>query len=121
MVIDALIPLLSVADVGRSIAFYTTVLPFRVAEETAVDGETRWALLRCGSAALMIGRSDRPGDGGMALHLYVEDVRACREALLAKGVGATEIQPTPYGAEAFHLRDPDGHTLTIASRPMRIA
>lgn len=121
MVIDALIPLLSVADVGRSIAFYTTVLPFQVAEETAVNGETRCALLRCGAAALMIERADRPGDRGTTLNLYVEDARACREALLAKGVAATEIRPTPDGAEAFHLRDPDGHTLTIASRLVRIA
>jgi uncharacterized glyoxalase superfamily protein PhnB len=121
MVIDALVPLLSVADIGRSIAFYTTALPFQVAEETAVDGETRWALLRCGPVALMIGQSGRPAPGGMLLHLYVGDVRACRDALRAKGIVTTDIRRAPYGVEAFRLRDPDGHELAIASRPVRIA
>ena len=122
MTIDALVPLLSVADVERSIAFYTKVLPFRVAEETAAGGETRWALLRCGPAALRIGREDRPGGGdGVRLCLYVDDLRGFRDALLAAGVAVTEIRLAPYGVEEFRLRDPDGHALAVASPAVRIA
>ena len=120
MVIEALVPLLSVADVERSIAFYTEILPFQVAETTTTDGKTRWALLRCGPAALMIGEGDRPA-GGALLHLYVDDVRACREALRAKGAAPTGIRPAPYGVEEFRLRDPDGHELAVVSRAVRIA
>jgi uncharacterized glyoxalase superfamily protein PhnB len=121
MMIDALVPLLGVADVERSIAFYTEILPFQVVEKTTADGKTRWALLRCGPAALMIGQADRAGGGAVLLHLYVEDVRACRDALRAKGTVTTGIRPEPYGVEAFRLRDPDGHELAIASPAVRIA
>lgn len=121
MVIDALVPLLRVADVERSIAFYTEILPFQVAEKTTADGKIRWALLRCGPAALMIGQAGRTGGGAVLLHLYVEDVRACRDALRAKGAVTTGIGPEPYGVEAFRLHDPDGHELAVVSPAVRVA
>lgn len=121
MVIDALVPLLGVADVERSIDFYTRILPFQVAEQTVVEGKTQWARLRCGTATLMVGRSDRPDGDGVLLHFYVEDVRDCRDTLRAKGVATTEIRLAPYGVEAFRLRDPDGHEIAIVSPALRIA
>lgn len=122
MVIDALAPLLSVADVDRSIAFYTKVLPFQVAQESEADGRILWALLQSGPVKIMLNRSGQAGrDSGVVLYLYVASARDCHAALLAKGVAAGAVRPGSRGLEEFRLRDPDGYEIAIASPAMRIA
>lgn len=120
MVIDSLAPLLKVADVGRSIAFYTELLPFRVVQETEAEGNVLWALLRHGAVTLMVSRSDRAGGDGIGICLYVDSARDCRAALRAKGAVTTDIR-LANGMEEVRLRDPDGYELVLASPAMRIA
>lgn len=122
MVIDALAPLLGVADIDRSIAFYTKVLPFQVAQRTEAGGKILWALLQCGPAKIMLGRSGRAGgDAGVVLYLYVASARDCHAALQAKGAAPGAVRLGSHGLEEFRLRDPDGYELAIASPALRIA
>ena len=121
MTVEAVVPELAVADVERSIAFYATALGFQPAQTGEAGGRPRWALLQCGPARLMVAASGSPGGAGARLHVQVADVRACRAALQASGIPAGEIRLTPHGTEAFLIRDPDGHEISVGSPALRIA
>lgn len=121
MTVEAIVPELAVADVERSVAFYAEALGFRPAQTGEAGGRPRWALLQCGAARLMVAASGSPGGADARLHVQVADVRACRTALLARGIAAGAIGLTPHGTEAFLIRDPDGHEISIGSPALRIA
>ncbi len=129
MVIDAMVPMLSVADIERSIAFYTTVLPFQVAQKAGPAGAPSWALLQAGAVKLMLSKSGRagsvqrlrPSDSDILLTFSVDSVREAQAVLQAKGITVGDIERQPYGIEEFRLRDPDGYELAIGSPMMRIA
>jgi len=120
-------PLLVVADLARSLAFYEHVLG--AARVTAGDSYAKLAL---GSGELHLAtRSeptpDKPGvtlvppaAGAAEVHgevvLHVRDCRASYAAFVARG--ATFLAPPsvpPWGHEvrAF-LRDPDGHLIELS-------
>lgn len=130
MEIDAMVPMLNVEDIDRSIAFYTTALPFEVAQTAGPTGDLSWALLQAGTVKLMLSKSARAGSGvqtlrpsgsGAVLVLTVDSVREAQAMLRAKGIAVGEIERQPHGMETFRLRDPDGYELAIASPMMRIA
>jgi uncharacterized glyoxalase superfamily protein PhnB len=130
MIIEAVVPLLHVEDIDRSIAFYTAALSFQVAQKAGPAGNPAWALLQCGAGKLMIGKSDladaaarrrRPSGSDAVIHITVDSVQDAQARLLAKGIAVSEIERQPYGMEEFRLRDPDGYELAIGSPMIRIA
>lgn len=130
MMIDGVVPLLNVEDIDRSIAFYTTALPFQLAQKTEAAGRPVWALLQAGPVKLMLNRPDhadstarrrRPSYGDVVLYITVDSARDCHEKLRAKGIAAGDISLEAYGMEEFLLRDPDGYEVAIASPMVRIA
>ena len=130
MVIDAMVPMLNVEDIDRSIGFYTTVLPFQVAQTAGPSGDPSWALLQAGAVKLMLNKSARAGSRVQSLRpsgtdavlvLTVDSVREAQAMLAAKGAAVGDIAHQPYGMEEIRLRDPDGYELAIASPMMRIA
>lgn len=52
---------------------------------------------------------------GLTVTLKVTDARAARKALAARGLVAGEIRRHAWGAEVFHLRDPDGNRVELWS------
>lgn len=116
-------PLLNVADVARSVAFYRK-LGF-IPRQTQDDGGTPvWAFLHSGRVGLMLNRQDRisadrrrarPDYGDMVFYFYCEDARRLRAELQAQGVACGELRREPYGLDEFRLRDPDGYELAIGS------
>lgn len=115
---QALVPLLPVRDVPRSIEFYRK-LGFSVANTHTPDGETEpvWAELRAGGAALMISRAEEPigaASEPILFYLYRPEVAAYRDALLASGVQAGPVECpfwAPHGE--FRIEDPDGYVLMV--------
>src|ERR1043165_1885887 len=107
----SLVPMLSVADVDRSIAFYSH-LGFEVANSFACEGETKpsWAWLRSGDAAFMLAaRSEPVGNKHTVLfYFYAENVEAARASLVEAGLNPGPIA-TPFYAPRgeFELVDPD--------------
>ena len=113
-----LVPMAFVADVARSIAFYST-LGFGVGDTfTPPDAEAPvWAWLESGDAQIMVAKASDPviaEQQAVLFYLYTENVAAAHEALSSQGLQPGPIK-TPFyspGGE-FRLTDPDGYVLMV--------
>lgn len=117
--IKSLDPILRVANVRRSLAFYRDVLGFDVAVEMpGPDGELIHGEARSGSVSIMFGppmSADDPIGGGATLYITLDGVDAFAERLRA--AGATLSQPLTdqfWGHRTCAVRDPDGYELMFA-------
>lgn len=122
--ISGLVPMIHVADVERSAAFYRQ-LGFEIGNYVPRTGTKHWAWLYAPKAAnwkrgpnLMVTRSDEAIDAGaqaVLFYLYAADLKSLRGELLASGVEAGEITYPDYLPNGeFRVEDPDGYTLMIA-------
>lgn len=112
MKMDRLIPMLPVASIGASIAFYEK-LGFIV--ENRNDG-WRWAMLRFDECRLMVDESinvhpDAPRQG--VIYLYPNDIEEFHRQARANGLDTPDLETTFYGMNEFRLEDPDGNRLWI--------
>ena len=125
--VRGLTPLLQVYDMPTSVRFYRDALGFEVVSTSARLGEDRfhWALLRLGSAELMLNtayefdnqRPSQPDPVRTAAHddtgqlFGCPDVAAAYEELRGRGVMVKQPVVTGYGMTQMYLRDPDGYAL----------
>jgi len=114
---QGLVPMVSVADVERSIAFYGH-LGFEVGNTFAAEGETKptWAWLQSGEARLMLAAANKPlaGKYTVLFYVYTEDVLVARTTLIDAGLtpgGITRPFYAPRGE--FELIDPDGYVIMV--------
>ena len=108
-------PLLFVAEIERSIAFYE-LLGFRLIDDDGCQ-PLGWARLHCAGGEVMFVRAETPADrshSGFLFYLYTADLASLREELLAAGVAVSEIKTPPYMPSGMvSLNDPDGYLLEI--------
>lgn len=113
-----LVPMASVADVERSIAFYSR-LGFEVGNTFAPEGGTKptWAWLQSDGAQLMLAVADKPvvaDQQRVLFYLYTDDVPAARTSLLEAGLKPGAMEMPFYAPRGeFRLVDPDGYVLMI--------
>lgn len=131
--VTQLVPMAHVPDVERSICFYA-LLGFAVRNRLRHGGQTRWAWLDSGNAALMLTAADAPVDPtqqAILFYLYSHDVAGLRAHLLAHGCsdgGDYCGLPGPNGGRSvvfnitypdymqhgeLRVADPDGYCLLI--------
>ena len=115
---QSLVPMVSVADVERSIAFYHH-LGFEVGNTFACEGETKpsWAWLQSGDAQLMLAATNEPiaGKHTVLFYVYAEDVAAARTSLIGAGLSPGEIATPFYAPQGeFELIDPDGYVIMVS-------
>ena len=125
MTLKQLIPMLNVADIDRSLAFYRDLLGFEVVSQPELVAQWRWATIRSGATELMISESesgppaqavsDPHADTGwpVIFYFYPDDVTALYEHVVAGGASPTALEVTHYGMREFSLADPDGHMLSF--------
>lgn len=125
LTIRAIVPMIHVADVERSVPFYQR-LGFEIGNAVPRGAAVKqWVWLYAPAAEdwkrgpnLMLTRSSRPIDPGVQdvlFYLYASDLPALRSQLEASGLAPGEIEYPDYlPAGEFCLRDPDGYTLMIA-------
>ncbi len=109
-------PVLQVADVKRSAAFYCDKLGFQ-SHGTWGDGPD-FAIVQRGRVTIALDKSREgvtiPVNQYWAAYIYVEDVDAlCAEM---RGNGADIVrdpEDMAYGCRDFDIRDPDGHLLAF--------
>jgi len=110
----AVVALLHVADVQRSISFYQK-LGFELGNEPLKNdrGVESFAWMHHGSAAQIMlaltGRPLNPGAQDVMFYLYVTDMSAFREQVVSSGLAVGEIKYpfwSPNGE--FRVDDPDG-------------
>jgi catechol 2,3-dioxygenase-like lactoylglutathione lyase family enzyme len=122
--ISALVPMLHVADVERSVEFYR-LLGFAVGNYVPPTGNKEWVWLYARQAAdwkrgpnLMLTRSACAIDAQAQealFYFYARDLVSLYSTLVASGVTASEITYPDYlPAGEFRIEDPDGYTLMIA-------
>ena len=104
---------LSVADMGRSFAFYT-----KLGFELEYGGpDAAFTSFRIGGQFLNLdlvpGYKAGPNWGRMIFH--VSDVDAVYRRAVDSGLSPSmEPSDAPWGERYFHIRDPDGHELSFA-------
>jgi catechol 2,3-dioxygenase-like lactoylglutathione lyase family enzyme len=122
--VSALVPMLHVADVERSVEFYR-LLGFEVGNYVPPTGIKAWVWLYAPQAAdwkrgpnLMLTRSECAIDAqaqDALFYLYARDLRSLHSTLVQNGINASAISYPEYlPAGEFRIEDPDGYTLMIA-------
>ena len=132
--ITGLIPMAHVADVDRSIRFYS-LFGLEVADVLRSQGGVAlWSMLRRAGAAIMLARADGPvvaPEQAVLFYLYTRNLNGLREYLVNSGVpdrgpykggqnavsgsGGVWAVSTPHYMPLGEMRveDPDGYTLLV--------
>ena len=111
----SLIPMLSVSDLARTMAFYCDQLGFKVIN-TFGSPKPVWCMRGRDNVKLMFNfpgsyiETDLPrrAKDFQIFYFYPDDVLALHAAWRAKGLAVTDLRVTGYGMREFELRDPDG-------------
>jgi catechol 2,3-dioxygenase-like lactoylglutathione lyase family enzyme len=123
--VSAVVPLLMVTSMERSLAFYVDGLGFTVQNRWIPDGHLRWCWLSLGGAALMLqeatGSSIQklaaagvPGNGVGLNFQCIDALTIFREAA-TRGIQALrEPQVGNFAWEVF-FADPDGYKINFSS------
>jgi uncharacterized glyoxalase superfamily protein PhnB len=115
-------PALTVADLPRSIKFYTEALGFFIGDRyTDKGGALQGVTLKAGVCEIGLSQDDwakgRDRQRGGAMRIYcttVQDVDQLAARVKAAGYQLTaEPYEQPWGGRAFSVADPDGFQLTI--------
>jgi uncharacterized glyoxalase superfamily protein PhnB len=115
----AVVALLQVADVQRSISFYEK-LGFEVGNAPLKNdqGVTTFVWMHRGNAAqIMLTLTGRPLSSearGIMFYLYVTDMTAYREQIISRGVTVGDVtHPFWSPSGEFRVDDPDGWTWMV--------
>ena len=109
----AVVALLHVTDVERSISFYEK-LGFEVGNKLKNDqGITFFVWMHRGNAAqIMLTHTAQPLNSdarGLMFYLYVTDMKAYREQIISRGVAVGEVTHPFWSPDGeFQVDDPDG-------------
>ena len=105
-----------VSDVDRAKTFYSEQVGFHLDHDHTVNENLRFVQLTPPGAGCSIaigeGIVDTPAGSLAGLQLVVEDARAARAELVARGVEATEVEDLPWGSFTY-FRDPDGNRWSV--------
>jgi len=109
---------LSVADIDKSIAFYRDILGFEARRSPVVEVVSGPARIELATAATAV---DSTGDerprGAAIVFLETDDVRGMRQAVIARGGAASELEKVNWiKMRVFQVHDPDGHRSGSRSR-----
>jgi catechol 2,3-dioxygenase-like lactoylglutathione lyase family enzyme len=112
-----ILPVLKVADMQRSVEFYTSVLGFTVQWRGPGDGGHENCMLRLDSADVLLSTGGhlggRPCFTG-TLYFHMEGVDAYYGQVKDRVDLVWPLEDMEYGQREFGLRDPDGYTLAFA-------
>jgi catechol 2,3-dioxygenase-like lactoylglutathione lyase family enzyme len=116
--ITALIPMLSVSDLGRTIAFYCERLGFRTVNVFG-EPDPAWCMLERDGVKLMFNQPPAQemaelsprGKDFQIYYFYPDDVVALQQDWHDAGLPVSDLRVTIYGMKEFELRDPDGYWL----------
>ena len=107
--VECIIPILNVADLAASVAFYARVLGFK----TDWNAGTTASVSRDGRA-IMLCQQDQ-GPRGTWVWIGVDDIEPLYADFVAKSA-SIRLKPTNYTwAYEMQVEDPDGHVLRFGS------
>ena len=110
-----------VSDVDRAKAFYEQV-GFNVDNDAVVNDDLRFVQITPPGSACSIaigkGLTDAAPGSAAGLQVVVDDARAAREDLVARGIETSEVQEMPWGTFVM-FQDPDGNPWAVQQLPPR--
>jgi catechol 2,3-dioxygenase-like lactoylglutathione lyase family enzyme len=117
--VTAVVPLLMVTSMERSLAFYVDGLGFTIQNRWIPNGRLRWCWMSLGTAALMLQEAVEPTGGilgnGAALYFQCSDALAIYHEAAARQIYALrEPQVGNFAWEVF-FADPDGYKINFSS------
>jgi lactoylglutathione lyase len=123
--VTAVVPLLMVTSMKRSLDFYIDGLGFTIQNRWMPDGRLRWCWMSLGGAALMLQEAVEPSrlkmaaddilGNGAALYFQCSDALAIYREAAARGISAVrEPQVDNFAWEIF-FADPDGYKINFSS------
>ncbi len=122
MPFQLVVPVLRVADVARSIAWYRGALAF-VGDPFPAQPPYEFAILRHGQTEIMLRRGappvrqePRPYDWDIYLRRQGERFREVYAAFAAQGLVTRRLERMPYGLAEFEVTDPDGYRLCLSQQ-----
>jgi uncharacterized glyoxalase superfamily protein PhnB len=114
---------LTVADLPKSLAWYTDVLGFTLQQRREAEGKLVAAALVAGSVRLLLNQDngargwDRQKGEGFSLMLTTAQDIDTLAARIRDAGGTLDSEPAdmPWGARVFRIRDPDGYRFAIST------
>jgi len=118
MKLTALIPMLSVSDLKRTMDFYRDRLGFHVINSFG-EPEPRWCMMGRDGIKIMFNQPPRDemdklprqAKDYQIYYFYPDDVVTLHAAWKTAGLLVTDLRVTHYGMKEFELRDPDDYWL----------
>jgi predicted enzyme related to lactoylglutathione lyase len=109
-----------VTDVDRAKTFYVDKVGFHADVDAQVSDDLRFVQLTPpGSAcSIAIGQGITQATAGTVegLQLVVDDIEAARQALVGRGVDASDVKDFPWGRFVY-FDDPDGNGWAVQQLP----
>jgi lactoylglutathione lyase len=121
MAYDDLFPILLVADLHRSVAFYAGLLGGTEIYRFPPEGEPGYVTVQIGSSRLGIAADPTApasiGSPRVQLCVYAEDCDAAIAQLRAHGVPVLdEPADQPWGERMARVADPEGNAVAVLTR-----
>jgi catechol 2,3-dioxygenase-like lactoylglutathione lyase family enzyme len=118
----AIIPTMRCRKMMTSIAFYTGVLDFELAEGDVGEGDPSFTFLTRDGDPLRLSSHSGDGEFGQVVAVLVDDVDALFHRFRARGLVTPGNPDAPqhvhegpidqtWGTREFYVEDPDGNTL----------
>jgi lactoylglutathione lyase len=123
--ITAVVPMLMVTSMERSLAFYIDGLGFTIQNRWVPDGHLRWCWMSIDGAALMLQHAiestreklDAAGrlGNGVGLYFQCSDALCIYREAAARGIHALREPQVGNSAWEVFFADPDGYKINFSS------
>jgi predicted enzyme related to lactoylglutathione lyase len=111
-----------VTDIDRAKAFYVDQVGFTADHDVRVNENLRFVQLTPPGSACSIaigeGITDMVPGSQKGIQIVIADAETARDALIAKGVAASDIDDQPWGRFVY-FSDPDGNAWALQQLPQR--
>jgi uncharacterized glyoxalase superfamily protein PhnB len=108
-------------DIQKSLAWYTDVLGFRVAQRWEQQGVLVGAELAAGDVTMYLSQEDGkkgPREKGQGVRLYWytnQDIDKVATGIKSRGGTLASEPKDEWGVRSFNLQDPTGYLITVSS------